>query len=138
MEDDTNIILTDFETDTTSLLKSSDLNNLFNFTYNFDFLKEILTTVIKNQISLKNQLDEKYQAQNNIIESFKKEIIYNKQAEQQSNESENLGKINEKINKLEIMIGHINKELDKSKLLFNNNYFILFYFRYKNLYWRNN
>ena len=133
MEDDTNIILTDFETDTTSLLKSSDLNNLFNFTYNFDFLKEILTTVIKNQISLKNQLDEKYQAQNNIIESFKKEIIYNKQAEQQSNESENLSKINEKINKFEIMIGHINKELDKSKLLFNNNYFILFYFRYKNL-----
>lgn len=130
MENDVDIVLTNFETGDMSLMKNSDLNNLFNFTYNFDFLKEILITVIKNQISLKNQFDEKCKAQIDTIESFKKDIIQNNQTgktgqtDQKTKEilfnnniKENLDKINDKVNKLEIKIERINAELDKSKLI---------------------
>lgn len=125
MENDTEIILTNFETGDMSVLKDSDLNNLFNFTYNFDFLKELLVTVIKNQMSLKNKFDEKFKSQNDSIESFKNQIIQNNQTDQKTKEQlfnnnikEDLDKINDKINKLEIKIEHINAELDKSKLIF--------------------
>ena len=127
MENDVDIVLTNFETGDMSLMKNSDLNNLFNFTYNFDFLKEILITVIKNQISLKNQFDEKCKAQIDTIESFKNDIIQNNQTGQtdqkkkeilfNNNIKENLDKINDKVNKLEIKIERINAELDKSKLI---------------------
>lgn len=130
MENDVDIVLTNFETGDMSLMKNSDLNNLFNFTYNFDFLKEILITVIKNQISLKNQFDEKCKAQIDTIESFKNDIIQNNQTgktgqtDQKTKEilfnnniKENLDKINDKVNKLEIKIERINAELDKSKLI---------------------
>ena len=127
MENDVDIVLTNFETGDMSLMKNSDLNNLFNFTYNFDFLKEILITVIKNQISLKNQFDEKCKAQIDTIDSFKNDIIQNNQTGQtdqkkkeilfNNNIKENLDKINDKVNKLEIKIERINAELDKSKLI---------------------
>ena len=123
MENNADIILTDFETGITTLSNNSDLNNIFNFTYNFDLLKEVLSTVIKNQVNLKNQLDEKYKVQNQIMESLKGEIIEIKQAQGQFETKdsfkitqEDYDKLNERINNFEIKISQINDELDKSKL----------------------
>ena len=123
MENNADIILTDFETGITTLSNNSDLNNIFNFTYNFDLLKEILSTVIKNQVNLKNQLDERYKVQNQIMESLKGEIIEIKQAQGQFETKdsfkitqEDYDRLNERINNFEIKISQINDELDKSKL----------------------
>jgi predicted flavoprotein YhiN len=123
MENNADIILTDFETGITTLSNNSDLNNIFNFTYNFDLLKEVLSTVIKNQVNLKNQLDERYKVQNQIMESLKGEIIEIKQAQCQFETKdsfkitqEDYDKLNERINNFEIKISQINDELDKSKL----------------------
>ena len=123
MENNAEIILTDFETGITTISNNSDLNNIFNFTYNFDLLKEVLSTVIKNQVNLKNQLDERYKVQNQIMESLKGEIIEIKQAQGQFETKdsfkitqEDYDKLNERINNFEIKISQINDELDKSKL----------------------
>ena len=123
MENNADIILTDFETGITTLSNNSDLNNIFNFTYNFDLLKEVLSTVIKNQVNLKNQLDERYKVHNQIMESLKGEIIEIKQAQGQFETKdsfkitqEDYDKLNERINNFEIKISQINDELDKSKL----------------------
>ena len=123
MENNADIILTDFETGITTLSNNSDLNNIFNFTYNFDLLKEVLSTVIKNQVNLKNQLDERYKVQNQIMESLKGEIIEIKQAQGQFETKdsfkitqEDYDRLNERINNFEIKISQINDELDKSKL----------------------
>ena len=123
MENNADIILTDFETGITTLSNNSDLNNIFNFTYNFDLLKEVLSTVIKNQVNLKNQLDERYKVQNQIMESLKGEIIEIKQAQGQFETKdsfkitqEDYDKLNERINNFEIKISQINDELDRSKL----------------------
>ena len=123
MENNADIILTDFETGITTLSNNSDLNNIFNFTYNFDLLKEVLSTVIKNQVNLKNQLDERYKVQNQIMESLKGEIIEIKQAQGQFETKdsfkitqEDYDRLNERINNFEIKISQINDELNKSKL----------------------
>ena len=99
-------------------------NNIFNFTYNFDLLKEVLSTVIKNQVNLKKQLDERYKVQSHILESLKGEIIEIKQSQQDQFETkddfkftqEDYDKLNERINNFEKKISQINDELDKSKL----------------------
>ena len=124
MENNAEIILTDFETGIATLSTNSDLNNIFNFSYNFDLLKEVLSTVIKNQVNLKNQLDERYKVQSQILESLKGEIIEIKQNQGQFETKdsfkitqEDYDKLNERINNFEIKISQINDELDKSKLL---------------------
>ena len=106
-----------------SLSKNSDLNNIFNFTYNFDLLKDVLSTIIKNQVNLKNQIhsmNEKYRTQSQIIESTKNEIIEIKQSQMEKKETfkiteEDFNKINKRIDNFEKQILKINEELDKSK-----------------------
>ena len=45
-----------------------------NFTYNFNLLKNVLPTIIKNQNNLKKEYDEKYQTQSEDIELLKQEL----------------------------------------------------------------
>ena len=123
MDNNNDIILTDFETGILSLSKNSDLNNIFNFAYNFDLLKDVLSTIIKNQVNLKNQIhsmNEKYRTQSQIIESTKNEIIEIKQSQMEKKETfkiteEDFNKINKRIDNFEKQILKINEELDKSK-----------------------
>lgn len=120
MENNTDIILTDFQSGAIKLSNNSDLNGLFNFTYNFDLLKEVLTTVIKNQINLKNQLEEKGIEHNKIMASLKNDIIGVKKNQQVKKDTfkfskSDFDKLNNKINNLEKQILKINEELDKSK-----------------------
>ena len=121
MEKNTDIILTDFDTGIISLSKNSELDNIFNFSYNFDLLKEVLSTVIKNQISLKNQLDEKYEQQSQISKSLKDEIEEIKQSQSIKKgtftiKQGDFDRLNNRINSFQKQISHINEELDKSKL----------------------
>ena len=107
------IVLTDFETGNISLANGTDLNNIFNFTINFDLLKDVLTTLIKNQINLKYQLDEKYKVQTQIVESLKNEITDVKQSELKETfkvTKEDFEKVNNRIKNLEHKITKINEE----------------------------
>ena len=134
MENNNDIILTDFETGILSLSKNSDLNNIFNFTYNFDLLKDVLSTIIKNQVNLKNQIhsmNEKYRTQSQIIESTKNEIIEIKQSQMEKKETfkiteEDFNKINKRIDNFEKQILKINEELDKSKFQYYNKIYFSF------------
>ena len=106
------IVLTDFETGNISLANGTDLNNIFNFTINFDLLKDVLTTLIKNQINLKYQLDEKYKVQTQIVESLKNEITDVKQSELKETfkvTKEDFEKVNNRIKNLEHKITKIEK-----------------------------
>ena len=130
MENNTEIILTDFESGAISLSNSSDLNGLFNFNYNFDLLKEVLTTVIKNQINLKNRLEEKGVEQQQIMNLLKTDIIQIKQSQKEKNDNFNFSKndydnLVKKINNLENQISKINEELDKSKYNYKIKIFLL-------------
>ncbi len=120
MENKPDIFLTDFETGIVSLSKNSDLNNILNFTYNFDLLKNVLSTIIKNQNNLKKEYDEKFQAQSEEIELLKQEL------EKINEENGPKGRLrvskndfNElkgKVNDFEDKLAQINEALDQSKL----------------------
>ena len=130
MENNTEIILTDFESGAISLSNNSDLNGLFNFNYNFDLLKEVLTTVINNQINLKNRLEEKGVEQQQIMNLLKTDITQIKQSQKEKNDNFNFSKndydnLVKKINNLENQISKINEELDKSKYNYKIKIFLL-------------
>ena len=120
MENKPDIFLTDFETGIVSLSKNSDLNNILNFTYNFDLLNNVLSTIIKNQNNLKKEYDEKFQAQSEEIELLKQEL------EKINEENGPKGRLrvskndfNElkgKVNDFEDKLTQINEALDQSKL----------------------
>ena len=70
-------IVKDISTGYFAMVKELDLNELFKFTYNFDLLKGLITSILKNQESLKNQIEkekEKNNEQNTIIENLKNDI----------------------------------------------------------------
>ena len=113
MENNYEIILTDFETGAVKLSNKSDLNNIF--TFNFDFLKEILETIIKNQISLQKQFEEKSNSHDKNIEILNNKFIEFNNIKQKEINSFSLEELNNRLDKLEKNIGQINEELDKSK-----------------------
>ena len=111
MENNYEIILTDFATGEVQLSKQAELNNLFNF----ELLKEVLTTIIKNQINLKKQFEEKSLGQNKLLDALNNKFIEFNQKEILNFSPQEFIKLKERINKLEIKIEQINDELDKSK-----------------------
>jgi hypothetical protein len=111
MENNYEIILTDFATGEVQLSKQAELNNLFNF----ELLKEVLTTIIKNQINLKKQFEEKSLKQNKLLDTLNNKFIEFNQKEILNFSPQEFIKLKERINKLEIKIEQINDELDKSK-----------------------
>ena len=113
MENNYEIILTDFETGAVKLSNKSDLNNIF--TFNFDFLKEILETIIKNQISLQKQFEEKSNSHDKNIEILNNKFIEFNNIKKKEINSFSLEELNNRLDKLEKNIGQINEELDKSK-----------------------
>ena len=74
---DNNIIIENIEPENITIVENLDLNALFNLTYNFDLLKGIISTILKNQDTLKKQIENerrKNNEQNRIIESLKSNI----------------------------------------------------------------
>ena len=120
MENKPDIFLTDFETGIVSLSKNSDLNNILNFTYNFELLKNVLSTIIKNQNNLKKEYDEKLQAQSEEIELLKQEL---KKINEENGPKGRLrvskndfNELKGKVNDFEDKLTQINEALDQSKL----------------------
>ena len=78
MNNSNNLLLSDFEPDKILLYDDVDLNALFNFSYNFDLLKGIIGTLLKNQQALQKQIqqvnDENHEQNKTIIE-LRREII---------------------------------------------------------------
>ena len=111
MENNYEIILTDFSTGEVQLSKEAELNNIFNF----QLLKEVLTTIIKNQINLKQQFEQNSLKQNKLIDSLNNKIIELNQKEILNFSPQELIKLNDRVYKLEKKIEQINDELDKSK-----------------------
>ena len=51
-----NIDLPEIEPEDITIVENLDLNALFNLSYNFDLLKGIITTILKNQETFKKQI----------------------------------------------------------------------------------
>ena len=73
-----NVILTDIDPENITVVENLDLNALFNLSYNFDLLKGIISTILKNQETLKKQIEtekRKNDEQNRSIENLKSSIL---------------------------------------------------------------
>ena len=57
MDSSKNLILADIDPDKITIYNDIDLNALFNFSYNFDLLKGIIGTLLKNQQNLQKQIE---------------------------------------------------------------------------------
>jgi uncharacterized coiled-coil DUF342 family protein len=80
---------------------NADLNELFNFTYNFDLLKGIIETLLKNQGALQKQLDELYSSnedKDKIIQDMEADIKSLKETKLNINEFNELKPEIEKMN----------------------------------------
>ena len=52
-----NLILTNIHPENITMYNNVDLNSLFNFSYNFDLLKGIIGALLKNQQTLKKEIE---------------------------------------------------------------------------------
>ena len=72
-------ISTEITSEKIKIVNDIDLNSLFNLNYNFDLLKGIIETLLKNQESIQKQLDEVYSSnydKNKEMENIEKQIKY--------------------------------------------------------------
>lgn len=57
MDKENNLAFENIDPDKISIYNEVDLNALFNFSYNFDLLKGIIGTLLKNQQNLQKQIE---------------------------------------------------------------------------------
>ena len=122
-KDKSNIILTtDILPDNITIVDNLDLNTLFNLSYNFDILKGIISTILKNQESLQMQIDKEKKVnkdQYKEIESLKSNIISIKEkyiSKESFNEAQyHVDKIEAKTNQIDEKLLLIEEEFTKSK-----------------------
>ena len=119
---DNTILIENIEPENITLVENIDLNALFNLTYNFDLLKGTISTILKNQESLKKQIENekrKNNDQNRTIESLKSNILLLKEKymtkELFSSTKYQIDDINIKILQLGEKITHMEEEISKSK-----------------------
>ena len=70
-------ISTELTSEKIKIINDIDLNALFNLNYNFDLLKGIIETLLKNQEAIQKQLDDIYSSnydKDKAIENLEKEI----------------------------------------------------------------
>ena len=102
-------ISTEITSDKIKIVNDIDLNALFNLNYNFDLLKGIIETLLKNQGSLQKQLDDIYLSEEDKeknIQAMEKDIPLLKENSVNKNDFKDLQNEVEKIN------GHI-KQSDR-------------------------
>ena len=116
-----NRISTEINSEKIKIMNDIDLNALFNLNYNFDLLKGIIETLLKNQNALQNQIDELFGHngdKDKRIEALEKEVKYLKEtyvSKTELKEIENdLKEIKEKLKKHDIQI----EESKKFKILY--------------------
>ena len=70
-------ISTELTSEKIKIVNDIDLNALFNLNYNFDLLKGIIETLLKNQEAIQRQLDDVYSSnydKDKVIEKIEKDI----------------------------------------------------------------
>ena len=124
-----NLMLTDIEPENITIVENLDLNALFNLSYNFDLLKGIISTILKNQETLKKQIEnekKKNYEQNRTIENLKSNILSMKENyvtnEMFKGAKFQIDSINNKIDQIDDKISQMVFGFEKSKIkIFNNN-----------------
>lgn len=110
-----NLILANVEPDKILLYDEVDLNALFNFSYNFDLLKGIIGSLLKNQQNLQKQIEfEKYlnNEQDKTIVALRNEIINIKE---KYTLKEELVEVKDQMKKMDEICQAYDDELAKSK-----------------------
>ncbi len=124
-KDNKNIILTDISSENITIVDNLDLNTLFNLSYNFDILKGIISTILKNQESLQKQIEKEKKInkeQNKAIETLKNNIISIKEKyttkELFNSTHSHFVDIKSKIGQIDEKIILMEEELSKSKNIY--------------------
>ena len=94
-------ISTEVTSEKIKIVNDIDLNALFNLNYNFDLLKGIIETLLKNQGALQKQLDELYSSnedKDKIIQDLEADIKSLKETKLNINEFNELKPEIEKMN----------------------------------------
>lgn len=94
-------ISTEVTSEKIKIVTDIDLNALFNLNYNFDLLKGIIETLLKNQGALQKQLDELYSSnedKDKIIQDMEADIKSLKETKLNINEFNELKPEIEKMN----------------------------------------
>ena len=100
---------------------NTDLNELFNFSYNFDLLKGIIEKLLKNQQTIQKQLDA-MKEDNKELKILKNELNTTKEQMKEINEILQIDGNNEKNNARD---KDMNKYIDKDKNKYTDNQNIL-------------
>ena len=118
-------ISTEVTSDKIKMVSDIDLNALFNLNYNFDLLKGIIETLLKNQGALQKQLDEIYSSneeKDNIIQNLEKEIKILKDTTVSRDNFKALSSVVDQINN---HLKQNDKKIDECNLIIIYNYIIL-------------
>lgn len=115
-----NIDLPEIEPEDITIVENLDLNALFNLSYNFDLLKGIITTILKNQETFKKQIQserKKNDENSRSIEALKSNILSIKE-NYISNEvfTPQIQDIKSKISHIEQKISLYEEDFEKSKI----------------------
>ena len=109
-------ISTEITSEKIKIVNDIDLNNLFNLNYNFDLLKGIIETLLKNQEAIQKQLDEVYSSnfdKDKIIENIENQIKLVKELYVDKNTFKNL---ESEVNELKEHLKQTDKKVEKLKI----------------------
>ena len=120
-------ISTEVTSEKIKIVNDIDLNALFNLNYNFDLLKGIIETLLKNQGALQKQLDELYSSnedKDKTIQNIESEIKLLQETTVNINDFKDLKIEVEKINN---HVKQNDKKIEECNFIFynsvKNNYF---------------
>lgn len=118
-------ISTEVTSEKIKIVTDIDLNALFNLNYNFDLLKGIIETLLKNQGALQKQLDEIYSSneeKDNIIQNLEKEI---KSLKDTTVSRDNFKALSSVVDQINNRLKQNDKKIDECNLIIIYNYIIL-------------
>jgi len=109
-------ISTEITSEKIKIVNDIDLNSLFNLNYNFDLLKGIIETLLKNQEAIQKQLDEVYSSnfdKNKEMENIEKQIKYIKDI---YIDKGTFMKLESEVDKIKEHLNKTDKRIDECKL----------------------
>ena len=109
-------ISTEITSEKIKIVNDIDLNSLFNLNYNFDLLKGIIETLLKNQEAIQKQLDEVYSSnydKNKEMENIEKQIKYIKDL---YIDKGTFMKMESEVDKIKERLNNTDKRIDECKL----------------------
>jgi uncharacterized protein YjcR len=109
-------ISTEITSEKIKIVNDIDLNSLFNLNYNFDLLKGIIETLLKNQEAIQKQLDEVYSSnfdKNKEMENIEKQIKYIKDI---YIDKGTFMKLESEVDKIKERLNKTDKRIDECKI----------------------